>query len=312
MKYVNKAGQVYKGSKPEGMSDDQYHQMMTKKGYKKSEGHGSTSPDPKKDRKEPANRGTPNAGYSSMSKSENQEGEEEVEVTALAKALTRLNEYALQGDTASARESLLEKAMKGEISEEENAQLRSILAGEAGEEAEVPLAKSVTAQFDPDLNETFAKSIDVSEYLGEMHTTTKGAVEMLADVIEKSDVRNHEFQVLLAKSVVQIGAQVDELSKALDTWGEATPARGRAARTKKEAVVQKSFAGQANQGEDRISKSEVLDLLERMHTDSLQKGQGGIARCGEDLQMAIAKYEQTMKISRPLVEELKVFRGSGS
>jgi hypothetical protein len=275
--YVNNAGQIFKGAKPEGMSATDFHATMLKKGFELKE----VSDD------------------------------EEVDVSALEKALNQLNEYAIQADPQAHREALLQKALNGEISDEENAALRSMLAGEDAADKPQPLAKSVGANLSPEGNDTFAKSLDVSEYLASMHQGTQTALEQLGDVIEKSDRRDHEFQVLLAKSVVQIGQQVDQLTKALDSWGEQSSSRGRAVTTPKEAALAKSFANQPPEG-DRLSKSEILDTLEAMHMDSIQKGNGGMARCGEDLQQAIAKYEQTMRMSRPLIEELKTFRTSRS
>ena len=309
MIYANKAGQVYKGSKPDGMSDEEYRDMMAKKGYKgmskadyeKAYGHGNTAPSPHKDKKEPLNSGNP----SGMSKSE-----EEVTVSALEKALLKLNEFATLQDPENEKAWLLSKAVESDLSEEENNRLRDLLAGETGETQEAPLSKSVTEGLEND--ERIQKAVEVSDYLEALHVQSAGALTELAETLEKSEKRRDEFQLLQAKALVQIGKQVEALTKSLDSWGEApVEPQSRAARTPKQAAMQKSFANQPGQ-EDRISKSEVLDLLEQMHMTSLNKGNGGMSRGGEDLQQAIAKYESTMQMTRSLAEELKAFRASSA
>jgi hypothetical protein len=52
----------------------------------------------------------------------------------------------------------------------------------------------------------------------------------------------------------------------------------------------------------------VLDTLEAMMRESVDKGGSGASSGGEDLLKAISKYEQFNTISRPLLQEVQVYR----
>jgi hypothetical protein len=232
---------------------------------------------------------------------------------ALEKALGKLS--ALAKSEKDEKQELLQKATSGELTSEENARLLSLLGGGQGQADS--LAKSVTAGLQPSQSSAVQQAVDVSEYLNAFHSGALGALEALSDVIEKSDARRSEFEITLAKAIVQVGTLVKSLGDKLDTWSSQTTESPRAARTQtqaavgKQAVLAKSFVGQEGGGDgDRLSKAEILDLLESMHVDSMKKGMQGAARCGEDLNKSIAKYEQTGKMTRALVEEMQAYRAS--
>lgn len=236
---------------------------------------------------------------------ENKENQAAVSPDALEKALSKLNDLAKS--STDEKQALLQKAMNSELSGDETARLQELLGG--GSAQVDTLAKSATANLQPQNSPAVAAAVDVSEYLNAFHSGQLDALSTLADTMEKSDARQSEYNILLAKAVTQIGHLVKSLDARLETWGSEAVEQPKGARTPTQAktVMQKSFAGQQGEG-DQINKSEILSLLEEMHIDSLQKGRGGSAHCGEDLNKSIAKYEQTGKMTRALVDEMKAFR----
>lgn len=229
-------------------------------------------------------------------KSEEPEGEETTTEDELTKALTLLEEAGKSTDDE--KQSLLSKAMDGSISQEENDRLTTLLSGR---NAEPTLSEEVTKSLQPEADERLQKSLDVSEYLDAQHKAITESISSLADHIEKSDGRQHNFNVVLAKGVRAIGELVKSVEGRLANV-EAQPVGGpKAVRAPAQAPLAKSFAG--TEGGERLSKSQVLDVLEDMN-----KSLNGTARCGEDLVNAIAKYESTNSISRPLADELMQFK----
>lgn len=305
--YVNKAGRMHKGEKPDGMSDGEYAKMMAKKGYKamspeayenmSKSGHGSAEPDPGN---KPSNAGDPSG---EIAKGEG----EEVDVSALSKALSQLAELVEHANPEQRREALLQKSLEGEISEEENAELLSILSGQAGGDAPEPLAKSVLAGLDPSSDEALEAGIDASEYIKAHHEGTVQAVTELANIVEKSQASTGQFHVVFAKALTAVGRELERLSKSIDGWGEQPLSqRPRSAQTPAQAqakVLGKSFAGGAPEGE-KFSRDDVLNVLEHMHQESIAKGMGGKSTSGEDLMGAITKYEQFNKMSKSLAGEV--------
>lgn len=228
---------------------------------------------------------------------------------ALEKALTQLNDMAKS--QKDEKQDLLQKAVTADLSADENKRLIELMSG--GKNETETLAKSATSALQPANSPAVQAAVDVSEYLNAFHTGTLTSIETMADTIEKSSTQQHEFNVVLAKAVVQLATLVKSMDSRLENWGSEAVENPKAVRTQAQAQqakpMQKSFAGQtAPAADDQISKGEILNLLEEMHVDSLKKGRGGQANCGEDLMKSIAKYEQTAMMSRPLVEEMKSFR----
>lgn len=229
---------------------------------------------------------------------------------ALEKALSQLNDLAKS--EKDEKQDLLSKALNGDISPEDNARLLTLMQGKTAEGT--TLAKSATASLQPANAPAVQQAVDVSEYLNAFHTGALTSLEAICDTIEKSSTQQHEFNLTLAKAVVQLGNLVKSLDSRIEQWGEGTSEAPKAARGQAQAQAQtqaaplaKSFGGAAPEGE-QIQKGEVLSLLEAMHVDAIQKGRNGQALCGEDLNKSIAKYEQTGRMTRPLVEEMKTFR----
>jgi hypothetical protein len=125
----------------------------------------------------------------------------------------------------------------------------------------------------------------------------------------------------MAKAIHDIGYMVKSMSENIDAIMEAPTRapRSRGVRAQPPKVLQKSFGGQqapggnrtadqgggAEGGEEYLSKSEILSALQGMNQQSLEKGMNGKARCGEDLLLAVAKYEQTNRISPKLYRDVE-------
>ena len=245
------------------------------------------------------------------------EGDEEEEMKSdltpdeLRKSLSKLEALANDETPGSRKEALLAKAMRSELGEDERSELFALMGGGTDPNS---LSGQVSKAMDPSENDVLQKSIDVSDFLSEMHGATTRALDVLAQGLEKSQNRQHEFNVVLAKSVLDMArvlAQQSEVTKAMsDRLGVMESQPARAPKSKGLAApIEKSFAGQpANQ----LGKGQILDTLERMLIKSDEDGRGGSAACGEDLLKAIAKYEATDQISKSLWAEVCEFQRAGN
>ena len=206
----------------------------------------------------------------------------------LGKSLAMLTAYHEQGDTPTRKQSLLEKAQKEELTKSEQDELHQILGG--GQlDHEDTLADQIGKSMDP--GEDLQKALDVSDYLRETHDQIVEVSTKLADTIEKSDNRQHEFNMLLAKSTALIGNLVKSMDDRLEGL-EGQPSR----RPKSQAVpLQKSFAGAPPMG-TQLSKSEILNTLGELIEKSCESNEGGVVN-DINLVMETTKYEQTGQIS---------------
>lgn len=229
----------------------------------------------------------------------------------LRKSLSRLEELASAQTPASRKEALLAKALNSDLETEEREELLSLMGGRPNPNS---LPAQVAKAMDPTENDTLQKSIDVSDFLSEMHGATARALDTLAEAIEKSSNGQHEFNVVLAKSVLDMSrvlAQQTEMTKAMSSrLGVIESQPARAPKSKGLAApIEKSFAGEPAGGQ--LSKRQVLDTLEHMLIKSDANGYGGNAVCGENLLNAIAKYEATDQISKSLYAEMVGFMRDG-
>lgn len=237
------------------------------------------------------------------------EKKDDVGVDALEKALVTLE--TLTKSEKDEKAELFQKSMTSELSEAEKARLVTLISGGTNVE---PLAKSVTASIAQPKDPEVQAAVDVSPFLKAISTGNVEALSTLADTMEKSFAGQSEWNQAIGQAVGQIGLLVKSLRDEVHGWAEGTNERPKAAQTVTQAqVLQKSFAGNPNQGGagqdgEHLSKSVILDTMEAMHQDSIQKGRGGLANCGEDLNKSIAKYEQTGRMTKQLVEEVKAYR----
>lgn len=227
----------------------------------------------------------------------------------LVKSLDNLEALAASSPAAR-KDFLLEKAKSDEgLTAEENVELYKALGGEV---ESYGLAEEVTKSLDPDQNSDLGATIDVTGYLGELNKSMQQFCYDLADRVEKSQNRQGELSLALCKGLADVGRTVlkqgqliKSLQEHVNSFGQA-PARGPKAKLGPGGVMQKSFAGGPT-GEE-LSKSEISDTLDQMHKASIDAGQQGYAACGEDLGLAVTKFENGSQISPGLWQELIQYR----
>ena len=104
----------------------------------------------------------------------------------------------LAGDDADSRKQvLLSKAQEAELSKAEQAELFNLLGGQ--EEKDETLGEEITKGLEE--NDTLQKALDVSDYLQEQHTELVKSLQAMGDALAKSDNRQHEFNLVLAKAM---------------------------------------------------------------------------------------------------------------
>ena len=215
----------------------------------------------------------------------------------LEKSLARLVSLAGSGDAVSRKAFLLEKAQGASLTKSEQAELFNILGG-GHEEAEESLGDRVTKGMRD--NDQIKKALDVSEYLDEQHREALGAFTALSDHIEKSDSRQHEFNLVLARAVAETGKLIKAVSERLGVISD-QPARG--PKSMGLRALEKGFGGQAPAGQ-QLSKSMVQDELEKMIRESVDRGMNGATENGIDLVNEASKYEQTNKLHPAIAAEV--------
>ena len=220
----------------------------------------------------------------------------------LQKSLDRLTALAREGDGPSRKDALLAQANSDTLSKSEREELFELLGG-AASTADEPgdhIVKSMTE------NDTLQKALDVSEYLQEQHSELVKSLRNVGEEIQKSDNRRHEFNLVMARAIRDIGTMVKSLAEEMGTIG-AQPARApKSLGVKAGQVLQKSFAGRATES-DELSKSQVLDALDGLMEDSMSKGGSGTLENGEDIALAVSKYEQTHMITKSMLGAAKSF-----
>lgn len=207
----------------------------------------------------------------------------------LEKSLNKLEAYVADGDKPTRKAQLLEKAQSGELAKSERDELFQILGGGT------PAAEGLGAKLVKGLedNETLAKALDVSDYLQEQHTELCKSLDALGEHIEKSDSRQHEFNLVLAKAVADIGGLAKAMSERLEVI-EGQPVRGPKSRgVSAAAPLEKSFGGQKpGAAGEEFSKSQILDGMQDLLEKSVDSGQGGAVPGIGDMGVAISKFEQ--------------------
>lgn len=223
----------------------------------------------------------------------------------LEKSLQKLTEIVQASDTTTRKDTLLSKAQAGEeLSKSERSELFGLLGGQA-QPQEKTLSEDLTKGLTQ--NGAMQEALDVSNYLTEQHAELCKSLGALGEHVEKSDARQHEFNLVLAKAVADVGNLVKSVA---ETVGAIAGQPARAPKSVGVAggkVLAKSFAG-AQSAEGQMSKSEILDTLDTMMEKSLAAGHGGRSAQGEDLLMAISKYEQTSALSPSLLAEVRAVR----
>ncbi len=226
----------------------------------------------------------------------------------LLKSLDRLEHVAKSGIGARKQE-LLQKSLKAQLSDAENNELIKLLAGARDAGLREQVAKSMSGAD----NEELAKSIDVSNYIAELHKTLCDNMTSLATSIEKSESKSAERESVLAKGLLDLtkamisqGRLVKSLQEKVDAFGR-TPAHAPRAVHNADQLAKSGHA--APQGM-RLSNDDVLDTLEQMMHKSIVDGGDGVAVSGETFEQAISKFEQTQMIHPSLLNAVIQFRQS--
>ena len=136
-------------------------------------------------------------------------------------------------------------------------------------------------------NDTLQKALDVSDFLQEQHAELVKSLGMLAEYQERSDTRQHAFNLILAKAVADEGRLIKSIAERLSVIEE-QPARE--PKSKGVGALSKSFAGAAPPS-DQLGKAESLNGLMGMMEESMSKGLDGRTEDGIDIANAITKCE---------------------
>jgi len=215
---------------------------------------------------------------------------EDLTAEDLQKSLDQLQEFADEGDETSRKDLLLEKARQGLLDEDEREELFKALGGNSHGAPDATLASDIESNMAG--NETLQKALDVSDFLAEQHGELVKSLGALADHQQQSDHRQHQFNLLLAKAVTDVGNLVKSMSDSVESIAGAPAApRSRGANAPKPKVLNKSFAADPP-SEEQLSKSEMMGGLQSLFEEVVEKS--GNSRVGNvDLLHEISKFEST-------------------
>lgn len=231
-------------------------------------------------------------------------GKKSVDLTGddLSKSLGKLEALVQASDITSRKDALLQKAQKGEdLIKSERDELFQLLGGAEAQKSSEDLTKGLKE------NETLQKALDVSDFLNEQHTELCKSLGALGETVQKSDSRQHEFNLVLAKAVADVGNLVKAVAMNVGAIAAAPARAPKSAGVQGSTALQKGFAGGEAEA-DQLSKNDILNSLESMMEKSMERGEHGLSKGGEDLALAIAKFEQMNRMSPGLLEEVKAFR----
>ncbi len=216
----------------------------------------------------------------------------------LDKSIARLEAFA-DHKPEDRKAKLLAKASKGEdLSKSELTELSNLLGGK--KEEKPTLTKSATAGYAR--NDKIQKALDVSDYLSETNKELVKSLTMLASHVEKSDNRQQEFNIMLAKTMANVGRLVKSVSDRLSTI-EKQPARApKSAGLVGNKIIEKSTQ---ESGATQMSKAEVLNAMDGMLEKAHKVHDYRVA--GEDLSVAAAKFENSGMISPAMYRAVEQF-----
>ena len=237
---------------------------------------------------------------------EDEEEEEEAEKSELTesdleKSLAKL--VAMAGDTeVSRKDTLLAKAQSDSLDDEERNELFGILGGYTLADSDFAdeISKSLESITD---DEDVQQVLDVTGYLAKSHEEMVKALVEVAAKVESQDRRDHEFNIVLAKSIHGLTRLVQDIGARLEVV-ESAPARG--PKSLGAAPLAKSFAGQPS-SEDSITKAEAIQALGSMMEKAMAEGREGDAN---RFLHETAKIEQTRRVDESVAQEIKHFRAA--
>lgn len=213
----------------------------------------------------------------------------------LEKSLSKLTDYVRSEDKPTRKQYLLAKAQKEELNKSEQEELFEILG--SGDKAPKFLSNEIEKAFTP--SDDLQKALDVSDFLSETHEESKRVAQMLAETIEKSDNRQHNFNIVLAKAIAQIGGLTKAISERLEVI-EDQPIH--APKSKNIRALEKGFAG--NEASKSLSKSEILETMSQMVKESVDAGLNGMVG-GVDMVNASSKYEMLNQINPNVLDMIQ-------
>lgn len=221
----------------------------------------------------------------------------------LEKSLSRLQRLVDADDPVSRKQFLLEKAQQETLEKSEQTELFELLgnASADGDYFESEVVKGLEE------NDTLQKALDVSDFLQEQHAELVKSLGTLAGYLEKSDSRQHEFNLILAKAVADEGRLIKGIAERLSVI-EDQPARGPKSRGVTASPLEKSFAGVSAPGMDQLGKSEALDGLVGLLEENMAKGGGGFTEDGVNIAEAVTKCEMFGTVDPRLVAQIKAKR----
>lgn len=209
----------------------------------------------------------------------------------LIKSLDKIEELAKAATPDAQKRTLLQKALNEGLNEEENGNLQVLLSGGS---LEPTLGEEVSKALNPEEDSALAKSIDVSDALGEIHGGIVTALQTLGETIEKGGNRQSEVNLVLAKGLLDIGKLAQHTNSLIKSLEEQfnmvsrQPVGPRRSAVRPSEVVAKSHAGQP--AADNVSKAEVMGLMSEMLQKSMESGNKALA---SELNSAITKIELT-------------------
>ena len=192
----------------------------------------------------------------------------------LIKSLDKITELTKSETPDARKRALLEKALNTELAAEENTELQALLSGK---QLEPTLGEEVAKALSPEDESALAKSIDVSDALGEIHGGIVTALQTLGETIEKGGTRQSEVNLVLAKGLLDIGKLAQQTNALVKSLGETTnaisrqPVGTRRSAVRPGDVIAKSHAG-LPAAEEAISKNEVMGLMSEMLQKSMETG----------------------------------------
>lgn len=226
----------------------------------------------------------------------------------LNKGLGRLDDFIASHDDVSRKEQLLQKALGEDLDDDERTELFQIMGGGGGDADAGSRADEIVKSFSD--NDQMQKALDVSEFLAEQHEALTKSLSTLAEYQERSETRQHDFNIVLARTVSDSGKLIKAMSERLGVI-ERQPARPPKSRIRKDQVLEKSFddgggEGGGDGGGKQLNRAKILTGLNDLMVKSMEGGvEPGLAACGEDLSVAVATFEQLSQISEPMLEEVR-------
>jgi len=222
----------------------------------------------------------------------------------LEKSLVRLQSLVDAEDPVSRKQFLLEKAQKETLEKSEQKELFELLG--QGESEKESFVEEVTKGLEE--NDTLQKALDVSDFLQEQHAELVKSLGMLAEYQERSDSRQHAFNLILAKAVADEGRLIKSIAERISVIEE-QPVRG--PKSKGVAALEKSFAGTPPPS-NQLGKSDALNGLMGLLEESMTKGMEGRTEEGIDIASAITKCELFGTVDPRLASKIREKRNGAT